>query len=464
MNRIILFLILFSLNLQAQEKTKPNIVFIMADDLGYGELGCYGNTFNETPNLDQLAKDGVRFTQAYAAAAICSPTRASILTGQYPARTGITDFLPAKTDRWLDPAKYYTINEALSAAGYRTAIVGKWHLDTDYESMKGSPQAHGFNEVIASETKYIADGDYFFPYDKNASLNDGKVGEYLTDRQSSEAVKFIERNKNKPFFLYLPYYSVHTKLDAPEALVNKYKAKFDQKYGVGEAEKYFGASNVRHESPHLDNPYLAAMLARIDAGVGEILKALKENKLDRNTIFIFFSDNGGAPNAGNNGILRASKSWLYEGGIREPLLMKWPGVIKANTENNEAVCSIDFYPTFLSVASQKPKQDQIIDGLDLVPLLTKGTKLNREALYWHYPSETGQWINRMASAVRMGDYKLINFYNGNRFELYNIKEDVSEKINLANTMPDKLKELKLKLNNWRNDVNAEIPIIVKKNE
>lgn len=436
----------------------------MADDLGYGELGCYGNTFNETPNLDRVAKEGVRFTKAYAAAAICSPTRVSILTGQYPARTGITDFLPAKTDRWLDPLKYYTINEALSAAGYRTAIIGKWHLDTDYQTMKGSPQAHGFDDVIASETKYIADGDYFFPYDKNATLTEGATDEYLTDRQSKEAVKFIEQHKNKPFFLYLPFYSVHTKLEAPESLVNKYKAKFDKKYGVGEAEKHFGEANVRHESPHVDNPYLAAMLERLDAGVGDILKTLKANNLDRNTIFVFFSDNGGAPNVGNNGVLRSHKSWLYEGGIREPLLIKWPGLIKAGTVNNEVVCSIDFYPTFLSVAKQQAKSDIIVDGVDLIPLLTRGTPVKREALYWHYPSETGKWINRMASAVRMGDYKLINFYNGNRFELYNLKEDIGEKINLADKMPEKLKELQFKLAAWRKEVNAEIPLITKKNQ
>jgi arylsulfatase A len=459
MKYLSVLLLCFSLNALAQDKTKPNIVFVMADDLGYGELGCYGNTFNETPNLDQLAKQSMRFTEAYSAAPICSPSRVGILTGQYPARTRITDFLPAKTDRWLDPAKYYTVNEALSAAGYHTGIVGKWHLDTDYKTLKGSPKAHGFDEVIGSETKYIADGDYTFPYDKISTFSTGKEGEYLTDRQSEEGCQFIERNKNQPFFLYLTYYSVHTKLEAPEELVNKYKRKFDQKYGEGEAEKYFGADNIRHENDHKDNPYLAAMLERIDAGVGQILKKLKEDNLDKNTIFIFFSDNGGAPQAGNNGILRAGKSWLYEGGIREPLIVNWPGKIKAGTENNEAVCSVDFYPTFLSASGQKPNGKELLDGVDLLPLLTQGKKLDREALYWHYPSETGQWVNRMASAVRKGDYKLINFYKGNRFELYNIKEDISEQVNLAEKMPAKLKELKQMLFKWRKEVNAEVPDI-----
>jgi arylsulfatase A len=457
-------LLLFSLNFVQAQTKKPNIVFIMADDLGYGELGCYGNTFNETPNLDLLAKSGIRFTQAYAAAAICSPTRVSIMTGQYPARTGITDFLPAKTDRWLDPAKYYTVNEALSSVGYHTGIVGKWHLDTDYQSMKGSPKAHGFDETIASETKYIADGDYFFPYDKNALLSSGPAGEYLTDRQSAEAAKFIERNKDQPFFLYLTYYSVHTKLDAPEALVNKYKVKFDKKYGSGEAEKHFGPSNVRHEAPHLDNPYLAAMLERIDAGVGEVFKTLKANNLLENTIFIFFSDNGGAPNVANNGVLRASKSWLYEGGIREPLLISWPGKIKAGTTSAYPVCSIDFYPTFLSASGAKPQPQQLLDGVDFLPLLLQNKTPKRGALYWHYPSETGQWVNRMASAVRFGDFKLINFYRGDRYELYNIKNDISEKENLAVKNPAKLEELKAMLNAWRKEVKAETPVLTNGNQ
>ncbi|MGF1926266.1 MAG: sulfatase-like hydrolase/transferase, partial [Bacteroidia bacterium] len=302
---------------------------------------------------------------------------------------------------------------------------------------------------------------YFFPYDKNASLNDGEPGEYLTDRQSKEAVKFIDRNKDQPFFLYLPFYSVHTKLEAPEDLANKYKAKFDQKYGSGEANRLFGPDNPRHESPHADNPYLAAMLARIDAGVGDILRALKEHKLDKNTIFVFFSDNGGAPNVGNNAKLRAHKSWLYEGGIREPLIVKWPGSLEKGKVSDEPVCSVDFYPTFLSAAGIVAQKGEILDGVDLMRLITRGSPITREALYWHYPSETGKWVNRMASAVRLGDYKLIHFYNRNRYELYNLKDDPSEQVNLVQQMPAKLTELREKLDQWRLEVKAEAPVITR---
>jgi len=462
MTRIFIIVVLSVVSIQltatAQTASKtPNIIFILADDLGWGELGCYGNPFNETPNLDKLATQGLKFTQAYAAAPICSPTRVSFITGQYPARVRITDFLPAKTDRWLDPAKYFTVNEALSAAGYHTGMFGKWHLDTDYETNKGGPKAHGFDEVIGTETKYIADGDYFYPYDKINSFTEGSPDEYLTDRQSSEVQRFIIRNKDKPFFAYLPFYSVHTKLDAPEELVNKYKHKFDAKYGKGEAEKMYGPSNIRHEGDHRDNPYIAAMLERIDAGVGAIMKTLEETGLDKNTLIIFFSDNGGPGKFSNNGYLRAGKSWLYEGGIRESLIMRWPGKIKPGTITDVPVCSLDFYPTFLDVVGAKNKAGNQLDGVSLLPLLTKNQVPQRNTFFWHYPSETGKWKPRMASAVRQGDYKLIEFYLDKHYELYNIKNDPSEKTDLFGSMKAKAEELKTLLTNWKMEVNAEEP-------
>ncbi len=436
---------------------KPNIIFIMADDLGSAELGCYGNTFNETPNLDLLAGEGAKFTQAYAAAPICSPSRAGIMTGQYPARTRITDFLDDNADRYLDPDKYYTVNRALSNAGYHTAIIGKWHLDTRFSAPRGNARQHGFDEVIGTETKYIADGDYFFPYDKINTFTTGAENEYLTDRQCAEASAFIQRNKEHPFFLYLTFYSVHTKLDAPEELVKKYKEKFDQKYGKGKAEAIYGPQNIRHEANHLDNPYLAAMVERIDAGVGTIMKTLKQSGLDKNTVVLFFSDNGGVWKLANNGNLRAGKSWLYEGGIRENLIVKWPAVVKPGVVINTRVMATDFYPTFLAMVKTDNTKNVPLDGKSILPLL-KGKQMGqREPFYWHYPSETGKWVNRMCSAVRDGDYKLLYFYRDKRIELYNLREDPSEKLNIALQEPGKRDELKHKLDNWLQEVNAEQP-------
>lgn len=448
----------FNCTLFAQRaKRKPNIIFILADDLGWGELNAYGNTFNETPHLTELAKQGMLFTQAYAAAPICSPTRVSLMTGQYPARVHITDFLPEKTTRFLDPAKYVTVNRALATAGYHSGIIGKWHLDTDFKNHPGGPKEHGFDEVIASETQYIADGDYFYPYDKISTITSGAPGEYLTDRQGQEAKNFIERNKQQPFFLYLAFYSVHTKLDAPGALVDKYKKKFDNKYGDGMALKVFGGPDSRHEAPHTDNPYLAAMIERIDDNVGLVMKTLKENGLDDNTILIFYSDNGSPAKLGNNGGLRMGKGWLYEGGTREDFIIRWPGKIKPNTKSDLPVWTIDMYPTFLEAAGITKPAATLLDGVSLIPYLTKGIKPDRDTFYWHYPSETGDWKPRMASAVRKGDYKLLNFYIDKRFELYNLKDDPDENHNLVNTMPDKVEELKKLLFSWRKDVNAEEP-------
>ena len=442
-------------NTVQQKNDKPNIIFILADDLGWGELGCYGNKFNETPNLDKLATQGLKFTQAYAAAPVCSPTRASLMTGQYPARVRITDFLAPKTGRLLDPDKYVTINEALATAGYHTGIIGKWHLDTDFKENKGGPDKHGFNEVIGSETKYIADGDYFFPYDKISTFKNGANDEYLTDRQSNEAVKFIQRNKQKPFYLYLSYYSVHTTLEAPKNLVDKYKKKFDAKYGTGKAESIFELKGKKHKAKHRDNPYLAAMLERIDAGVGNIMAELEKQRVADNTLLVFFSDNGGAGNVGNNGNLRGNKTWLYEGGIRECLVMRWPGKIKANNTTDVPVSSIDFYPTFLEVAKAKYPVNHKIDGVSLAPFITKGEAPKRDTFYWHYPAETGNWKDRMSSVVRKGNYKLIEFYNKPHLELYDLDADASEKNDLSSKLPEKVAELKKMLDTWKKEVNAE---------
>ena len=447
-----------SLSVNGQTK-KPNIIFVMADDLGWGELNDYGSTFNETPNLTKLAKQGTRFTQAYTAAPNCSPTRVSILTGQFPARVGITDFLPEgdKTERYLDPNKYFTLNEALSKAGYHTGIVGKWHMDTHHNDYKGGPKAHGFDEVIGSESKYIADGDYFFPYDKIGSFDNGANNEYLTDRQNQEAVSFIERNKAQPFFLYLTYYSVHTRLEAKEALVEKYKKKFDQKYGEGMADKLYSKGP---NNPHKDNPYLAAMLESIDDGMGMIMQKLETAGLAENTLVVFFSDNGGAGKSANNGNLREGKMWLYEGGIRVPLIMKWPGEIKAGVVDNTPVTSMDFYPTFVAAAGSEIGSTPL-DGKNILPLFS-GSKIDRDEFFWHYPAETAKTPVRMASVLRKGDMKLLHFYEDDRLELYNLAKDPGEKNNLAKKQSDKASELNQILEKWKLSVNAEKPVLPSK--
>ena len=330
-------------------------------------------------------------------------------------------------------------------------------MDTDFKNNIGGPDKHGFNEVIGTETKYIADGDYFYPYDKINTYKSGKPDEYLTDRQCADAVDFIGRNKQKPFFLYLSLYSVHTKLDAPEEIVSKYKKKYDAMHGGGLAEKIFGPDNLKHVSNQEHNPYLAAMLEQIDKGVGEIMAKLEKEGLAKNTLVIFFSDNGGAKGTGNNGILREGKTWLYEGGIRENLIMRWPDQIKAGTQTDFPVSSIDFYPTFLKMAGAKQPLNQKTDGINILSLITNGVKPVRDELYWHNPSETGKAANKMSSVVRKGDYKLLQFYRGNRLELYNLKSDPGERKNLADTNPAKKDELLLLLEKWKKDVDAEIP-------
>jgi arylsulfatase A-like enzyme len=438
---------------------RPNIIFIMVDDMGWRELGCYGNTFNETPNLDKLAGQGMRFTDAYAAAPLCSPTRASIVTGQYPARIGITDFLPPNTERYLDPQKYTTLNEALSSNGYRTGMIGKWHLDSHYTAPLGGPKQHGFDEVIGTETDDIAWGDYFAPFTYVETLNkDASENEFLTDRLFQEASGFIERNQDSSFFLYLTPYAVHAWLDAPKELVKKYCRKYDKKHGEGKSKAFMTDDNPSHRG-HPDNPWMAAMLERIDAGIGRIMQQLDTLGLADNTMLVFFSDNGGYIGDSNNGPLRMGKSWLYEGGIRDSLIIRYPKVVQKGCVCRTPVSSIDFYPTFLEAAGVEKPKNHILDGLSMMPLLAEKGGFKRDALYWHYPSETVHWHEKMAGAVRQGPYKLIEFYEDERVELYNIEKDIGERNDLSRKEPEKTWELYHKLTNWRKELGVKEIII-----
>ena len=422
---------------------RPNIVFILADDLGWAELGCYGNRFNQTPNLDRMARQGMRFTQAYAAAPVCSPYRVGLIAGQYPARVGITDYLRPNDPKHLAP-EVVTVAEALKRAGYATGIIGKWHL-TGYASAGAQevpPQKQGFDEVICSETRGIGGGSYFHPYHFNRQIKRRLPGEHLVDRMNLEALEFIGRHQGGPFFLYLSHYAVHTRLVGRPDLV----AKYAKKPGAGK----------RNNAPR-NNVHLAAQLESIDQGVGMILARLKELGLDRRTLVIFTSDNGGEGRVTSNAPLRGAKSMLYEGGIREPLVVRWPGVVPPGSVCKRPVCCIDFYPTFVQLAGLKPEPGQTPDGVSIAPLLEDPEAvLPRDALYWHYPLARPHFLGgRSGGAMRQGDWKLIEWFDTGTRELYNLADDLGETKDLAEKMPERVAELHAKLEKWRKEVGAE---------
>lgn len=441
---------------------KPNIVFILADDLGWSDLGCYGSTFHETPNLDKLAKQGMRFTDAYAACCVCSPTRASIMTGKYPARLHLTDWLPGLPDspdhklsrpeiqKFL-PLEEVTVAEALKAGGYKTAFFGKWHLG---ESPDVWPEHQGFDSNIGG----CGEGhppSYFSPY-RIPNIPDGPPGEYLNDRLTDEALKFLEQSKDKPFFLYLPHYAVHMPLQAKADAIAKYKAKAEKL----PADRMTSGTDMDRPVRQLqDNPVYAAMVENLDENVGRILDKLSALGLDKNTVVFFTSDNGGLATSKNaptcNLPLRMGKGWPYEGGVREPLLVKWPGVTKPGSVSAAPVISTDYYPTILQMAGLPLQPGQHADGESIVPAL-KGDALPVRPLFWHYPHYHGSG-SAPNGAVRLGDFKLIEFYEDMRTELYNLKDDIGERTDLAAKMPEKTAELLKLLHQWREDVKAQMP-------
>ena len=449
-------------SLRAQSNQQPNVIYILADDLGYSELGCYGNTFNETPNLDRLASEGVRFTQAYAAAPVCSPYRAALMTGQYPARVGITDYLRPNAADHLDTA-YTTLAEALRTNGYRTGIIGKWHLsgyvssDAPEETL---PDQHGFDEVLTSETTGIGNGTYFYPYHFNPGLKKKLKGphEFLVDRMNTEALEFIERNKDQPFFLYLSHYAVHTQLHGQPDVVDHFRKKPESGQSPPSEDN---ASNDPYQKWPADyfasenNPHLAAQLKVIDEGVGMILDKLQTAGLAEKTIIIFTSDNGGESRVTNNAPLREGKSTLYEGGIREPLIVYQPKKITGGRLVDFPTANYDFYPTLCELTGTPLSNDQTLDGISLVPLLhgTKENQVKARTLYWHYPLEREHFLGgRSAGAIRDGDWKIIEFFDTGEIELYNLKEDLGEKNNLYASSPGKANELQKKLIAWRDRV------------
>lgn len=424
----------------AESAAKTNIVVVLIDDLAQRELGCYGNRFNETPHIDRLAADGTRFDAGYAASPVCSPTRASIMTGQYPARVGITEFLGAAGDDYL-PTSHRTLPETLRDAGYRTGLIGKWHLSETYtgavRDRPGNPWSHGFTDVIASEQKYIADGDYFHPYFMLPDLSAREDHEYLTNRLSREAVDFITRARDdaQPFFLYLAHYATHTKLAAPQHLIDKYAAK----PGAGQPGK---------------NPVLAGMLEAIDDGIGSILEALSRLGIADNTVILLLSDNGGDSAVATSSPLRGSKATLYEGGVRIPMIAHHPAGPSGRVVETP-FSTIDFMPTLLDTAQVARPHGQHLDGVSFAGLLAGEAAPRRTELFWVYP----HWHDPGApsASVRRGHYKLLRYLHDGRSELYDLAADPGETHDLAARRPDVRRRLHAALDAHLRDVDLLPP-------
>ncbi|UCG29060.1 MAG: sulfatase [Bacteroidales bacterium] len=455
-----------------QEVPKPNFLFILVDDLGWADVGFNNpETFYETPNIDRLAFEGMRFTSGYAACPVCSPTRASIMTGKYPARLNTTDYFGAPqpetvSSHWtrnkpLLPANYddrmpleeITIAEALKEAGYATFFTGKWHLGP--EGFWPEDQGFDINKGGTERGGPYGGNKYFSPYE-NPRLEDGPDGEHLPDRLASETVKFISEHQNQPFFAYLSFYSVHTPLMAREDLKEKYEKKRERFPADSWGEE--GDRKVRLVQNHA---VYSGMVEAMDLAVGKVLNYLRESGLDKNTVVFFMSDNGGLSTSEghptSNLPLRAGKGWLYEGGIREPFVIKWPGKTPSGTTCGEPVISTDFYPTILEMANLPLKPEQHMDGLSMVPLLLNKDKRKDRSFFWHYP-HYGNQGGSPGAAIRQGNYKLIEFFEKYRnIELYDLSTDIGENNNLADSLPDVRDELLEILHHWQDEVDAKFP-------
>ena len=447
--KIVIIVFTFSLLLSFKVLSKPNVLFILIDDMGWMDLGCQGNKNLRTPNIDNLAKGGMRFTDAYAPAPVCSPTRAAIITGQSPARLQITNHLPHQDrftpkDSKLLPAKMLnhlsleseTLAERLKKdAHYATAFIGKWHLYTGRDK-KYNPLNQGFDINIGG-CSYGGPPTFFDPY-RIDFLPDRKEGEYLPNRLADEAIAFIseQNSKDKPFFLALWNYTVHWPMEAPDKLVEKYK-------------------NLPVKG-YRDHRY-AAMIEAMDIAIGKVLKSLDDLNITEETLVIFTSDNGPFGGVGDASPLRADKGHLYEGGIRVPLIVRWPGKVEAGAVEETPVILTDLHPTILAATGLDLNSTIPNDGHNLLPLLKGKEKLKNRAVYWHYPNFAFHRDNRLGSAIREGDHKLIHFYDTDSVELYNLKNDISEKNDLSGKMPQLASRLKDKLKVWLQDSGAVMP-------
>ena len=440
-------------SLDTQTTSRPNILIIMIDDLGWMDLACQGNPRVHTPHIDRLATQGVRFTDAYAAAPVCSPTRASILTGKAPARLRITTHIPdskrhtpkdavlasAQTLEHL-PLEEVTLAERLQGAGYRTGFIGKWHLCGDWTRQDGGmgdprflPEAQGFELNIGGCARG-GPTTFWDPYNIHA-LPDRKPGEYLPDRLADEAISFLSEERADPFFLCLWPYTVHWPMEAPEDLVAKYTAM--------------------EAGPGLKDPRYNAMIEAMDRSIGRVLEALDQLDLAQDTLLVFTSDNGAYMGVSDIDPLREGKGYLYEGGLRVPLIVRWPGEAVAGEVNGTPVISTDLFYTALDAAGLASEGPQ--DGQSLKPLVRGSGDWDRQSLYFHYPNYAFHRDNRLGSAIRSGDYKLIERFDDQSFELYNLAADIGETTDLAASMPQRVQELSEELAQWRTRVDASIP-------
>lgn len=447
----------------------PNIIFILIDDMGWADLGCYGSTFYETPHLDALAAEGALFTDAYAASPVCSPTRASIMTGKYPSTVGVTQYIGghgvgALLDvpyLWYLPTQEKSLARALRDGGYTTWHVGKWHLGP----RRCWPDQHGFDVNVAG-CEWGHPKSYVSPY-QSPTLSDGPEGEYLTDRLTDEAIALIETSGDKPFFLNLWHYAVHIPIDSPAELVHKYEEKA-QRLGLTEIDPFelgetFPVWHQRHarvtRRTVQSDPAYAAMIENLDTNVGRLLAALERTGKADNTIVVFTSDNGGLSSAEGsptcNAPLSEGKGWLSEGGVREPLLVRWPRVIPPGTRIGEPVTSPDFYPTLLSAAGLAAIPEQHVDGVDFTSLL-HGGEFDRGAIFFHYPHYSNQG-GTPGSAVREGEWKLIHDWETDQDELYRLSVDISETTDVATEYPEVRDRLRNLLLDWVEKGQALVP-------
>ena len=485
---------------QSQETQPPNIVFFLVDDLGWSDVGCYGSNFYETPAIDQLARDGMLFDNAYSTCHVCSPSRASILTGKYPARTNLTEWLGGRPEREYEPlhhgekltalpAEEQTLAETLKSHGYATANYGKAHLNSD-------PKSYGFDEAITGWVR-----SYFHPFSPAYSKSlPAKEGDYYTDKLTDAALDFIERHQEGPFFVHLEHFSVHDPIQGRKDLVEKYKKKLAT-LPKQEGPDYILEANpdgpvisadqlqaleaddnrTSHQDERVwwvkqkqDNVEFAGMLEATDQSLGRIRAKLKELGLEENTIIIFTSDNGGmsASNqyrginhprqtldsqfASSNLPLRGAKGWNYEGGIRVPLIVHWPNNIRANSRSHAVVTGTDFYPTLLEMLKLPALPDQHVDGRSFVPAL-KEEDYDRGPIYWHFPHYSNHGYQSPNGAIRSGRYKLIEYYENGTVQLFDLQNDLGEKNDLAKSDPETTQRLQKMLQDWRKEVDAKMP-------